>query len=57
MNLKYFKMFIDICIKLIDKNYSKLSQKQKRELMLSAHALLDCVTANAIFEDYDDKEN
>ena len=49
MNLKYFKMFIDICI--------KLSQKQKRELMLSAHALLDCVTANAIFEDYDDKEN
>lgn len=58
LDLEKIKKEFESLMQKIDLNYGGLSKQEKSQLIFIARKFMDCVTSNAIFEDYqDDKKD
>lgn len=52
LDLEKIKKEFEMLIQKIDLNYGGLTKQEKSQLIFIARKFMDCVTSNAIFEDY-----
>ena len=57
LDLEKIKKEFETLMQKIDLNYGGLSKKEKSQLIFIARKFMDCVTSNAIFEDYNEQED
>lgn len=57
LDLEKIKKEFTTLMEKIDLNYGGLTKKEKAELIFISRKFMDCVTANAIFEDYENEKN
>lgn len=56
LDLEKIKKEFEMLIQKIDLNYGGLTKQEKSQLIFIARKFMDCVTSNAIFEDYQDEQ-
>lgn len=52
LDLEKIKKEFESLMQKIDLNYGGLNKEEKSQLIFIARKFMDCVTSNAIFEDY-----